>query len=137
MSVTLTRQELYDRVWAEPVDTLTKEYGLSNVGLGKACRRHDIPVPPRGYWARKAAGQRVPPKRSVLRRAVQGIWRQEESSSRMDEIVAEIVPDTQPNSTLRHTYPNFMNASSGRNLTAGVSRTIAEGLRHDLTSHEI
>jgi len=30
MSVTLTRQELYERVWAEPVDTLAKEYGLSN-----------------------------------------------------------------------------------------------------------
>jgi hypothetical protein len=57
VSVTLTRKELYERVWTEPVDTLAKEYGLSNVGLGKACRRHDIPVPPRGYWARKAAGQ--------------------------------------------------------------------------------
>ena len=59
MSVTLARQELYDRVWAEPVDTLAKEYGLSNVGLGKACRRHGIPVPPRGYWARKGAGQNL------------------------------------------------------------------------------
>lgn len=59
MGVTLTRQELYERVWAEPVDTLAKEYGLSNVGLGKACRRHNIPVPPRGYWARKAAGQKL------------------------------------------------------------------------------
>jgi hypothetical protein len=45
MRVTLTRKALYDRVWAEPVDTFAKEYGLSNVGLGKACRRHDIPVP--------------------------------------------------------------------------------------------
>lgn len=63
MSITLTRQELYDRVWAEPVDTLAKEFGLSNVGLGKACRRHNIPVPARGYWARKAAGHtlRQPP----------------------------------------------------------------------------
>ena len=59
MSITLTRQGLYDRVWAEPVDTLAKEFGLSNVGLGKACRRHNIPVPPRGYWARKAAGYKV------------------------------------------------------------------------------
>jgi hypothetical protein len=40
MSITLTRQELYDRVWAEPVDTLAKELRLSKVGLGKACRRH-------------------------------------------------------------------------------------------------
>src|SRR6185312_10376240 len=59
MAFTLTRTELYDRVWAEPVDTLAKEFGLSNVGLGKACRRHDIPVPPRGYWARKAVGQKL------------------------------------------------------------------------------
>src|ERR1700752_657075 len=59
MSITLTRQELYDRVWAEPVDTLAKEFRLSNVGLGKACRRHNIPVPPRGYWARRAVGQKI------------------------------------------------------------------------------
>lgn len=59
MGMTLTRQELYDRVWAEPVDTLAKEFGISNVGLGKACRRHNIPVPPRGYWARKAVGQKM------------------------------------------------------------------------------
>jgi hypothetical protein len=71
MSVTLTRQELYDRVWAEPVDTLAKEYGLSNVGLGKACRRHNIPVPPRGYWARKAAGQKL--RRPALPPAKDGV----------------------------------------------------------------
>lgn len=59
MSITLTRQALYDRVWAEPVDTLAKEFGLSNVGLGKACRRHNIPVPARGYWARKAVGHKM------------------------------------------------------------------------------
>jgi hypothetical protein len=59
MSITLTRQQLYDRVWAEPVDTVANEFGLSNVGLGKVCRRHNIPVPPRGYWARKAAGQKM------------------------------------------------------------------------------
>jgi hypothetical protein len=52
------------------VDTLAKEYGLSNVGLGKACRRHDIPVPPRGYWARKAAGQK--PRRPPLPPAKDG-----------------------------------------------------------------
>jgi hypothetical protein len=70
MSVTLTRQGLYDRVWAEPVDALAKEYGLSNVGLGKACRRHDIPVPPHGYWARKAARQQ--PRRPPLPPAKDG-----------------------------------------------------------------
>jgi hypothetical protein len=27
MSITLTRQELYNGVWAEPVDTLAKQFG--------------------------------------------------------------------------------------------------------------
>jgi hypothetical protein len=68
MSITLTRQELYDRVWTEPVDTLAKQFGISNVGLGKACRRHNIPVPPRGYWARKAAGLKCGNRHCRLRK---------------------------------------------------------------------
>lgn len=58
-STTLTRQQLYDRAWTTPLDTLGKELGLSGRGLGKLCERHDIPVPPRGWWAKKAAGHRV------------------------------------------------------------------------------
>ena len=57
--VTLTRQQLYDRVWATPIETLAKEFGLSGRGLGKLCARYLIPVPPRGYWAKKTAGKRV------------------------------------------------------------------------------
>ena len=55
----MTREQLYERVWAEPIDRLCKEFGLSNVGLRKVCLRHDIPVPPRGYWAKRQHGQRV------------------------------------------------------------------------------
>lgn len=67
--VTFTREELYARVWAEPIDRLARQFGISNVGLGKLCRRHQIPVPGRGYWARRAAGQRVvrPPLPRVAR----------------------------------------------------------------------
>ena len=32
--------------------------GMSDRGLGKACRRLLVPVPPRGYWARLEAGQK-------------------------------------------------------------------------------
>lgn len=55
----LTRRQLYDLVWKTPVDTLARDFGMSGRGLGKLCERHSIPVPPRGYWARKGAGQRV------------------------------------------------------------------------------
>ncbi|MDP1572194.1 MAG: hypothetical protein Q8L86_19525 [Vicinamibacterales bacterium] len=58
--IQLTRQQLYERAWATPIETLARELGLSGRGLGKLCARHEIPVPPRGYWARKAAGQSVP-----------------------------------------------------------------------------
>ena len=48
MAIVITRTELYERVWAEPIRKLSKEYGLSDVGLAKVCRRYDIPIPPRG-----------------------------------------------------------------------------------------
>ncbi len=56
---TISRQELYERVWTTPVETLAKEWGVSGRGLAKACARLRVPVPPRGYWARLNAGQRV------------------------------------------------------------------------------
>jgi hypothetical protein len=59
MGYLFSRQQLYDLVWAGPMTTQAKSLGISGVGLAKACRRGDIPVPPRGYWARLAAGQRV------------------------------------------------------------------------------
>ena len=51
--------DLYKRVWEIPVTQLAKEFGLSDVGFAKICTKHNIPRPPRGYWARKAAGQRL------------------------------------------------------------------------------
>jgi len=62
-SITLTRRELYERVWAVPLHRLCKEFGLSDRGLAKICARHKIPVPARGVWGKKAHGKpaRQPP----------------------------------------------------------------------------
>jgi hypothetical protein len=57
--ITLRREELYEKVWTTPIHKLSTEFGLSDVGLGKVCRRHKIPVPGRGYWARLQSGQRL------------------------------------------------------------------------------
>ena len=46
------RQGLYELVWSKPMKTLTPRLGISDVGLAKACRPADIPVPERGYWVR-------------------------------------------------------------------------------------
>lgn len=53
----MTREELYVRVWSEPLTQLADQWGISDVGLAKVCRRANIPVPGRGYWAKVAAGQ--------------------------------------------------------------------------------
>jgi integrase len=55
----ITRDALYVRVWSEPITRIASKLGISDVGLAKACRRANIPVPERGYWARVAAGQNV------------------------------------------------------------------------------
>jgi hypothetical protein len=52
------REELYEKVWAQPIQKLAKEYGVSDVALAKAYRRRKIPVPGLGYWAKKALGNR-------------------------------------------------------------------------------
>jgi hypothetical protein len=57
----LTRPELYELIWSEPMSTLAPKYGLSDVGMAKICRRLRVPRPWRGYWARKDAGQKVKP----------------------------------------------------------------------------
>ena len=68
--IRLTRKELFDKVWSQPVQTLSKEYGISDVGLKKICKRRDIPTPGLGYWARWRTGRRfvvhrfLPPSRS-------------------------------------------------------------------------
>jgi hypothetical protein len=44
MPTVLSRKELYDKVWSVPIQTLSKELGLSDVGLAKVCQRYGIPV---------------------------------------------------------------------------------------------
>lgn len=58
-SIRLTREELYEKVWARPVWSLAKEWGISDVGLAKICKRNNIPRPGLGYWAKRQAGLKV------------------------------------------------------------------------------
>lgn len=50
---------LYDQVWAQPVQVVAKSYGVSGVAIAKTCRKLQIPIPPRGYWARIRTGQKL------------------------------------------------------------------------------
>jgi hypothetical protein len=57
MNGEFTRKELYDLVWSQPMRTVAASVGISDVALAKHCKKAHIPVPNRGYWARKQAGK--------------------------------------------------------------------------------
>ncbi len=59
MTHRLSRGELYDLVWSQPMQRLAKQFGISDVALAKTCRRAEIPVPRRRYWAKSQAGKKV------------------------------------------------------------------------------
>lgn len=56
----VSRERLYVEVWAEPMTTVAKKYGVSGSFLARVCTWLNVPRPPRGYWARVAAGYTVP-----------------------------------------------------------------------------
>ena len=58
--VFLRREQLFESVWGTPTVRLAREFGISDVALAKLCHRRNIPLPPRGYWAKLAAGQSLP-----------------------------------------------------------------------------
>jgi hypothetical protein len=53
------RQELYEKVWQFPLRKLAAEYGISDVGLAKVCRKLEIPLPGLGHWTRIACGHTI------------------------------------------------------------------------------
>jgi hypothetical protein len=57
--ILLTRRDMYDKVWSQAMRKLAPEWGLSDVGLKKLCKRFEIPTPPVGYWAKLEHGKKV------------------------------------------------------------------------------
>lgn len=54
----MTREELHEQVWAQPMTSLAALMGISDVALAKRCKAANVPVPPRGWWAKKEAAVR-------------------------------------------------------------------------------
>ena len=55
----LTRKELYDLVWSEPMTAICKRFGVTDSGLRKHCASMNIPTPPMGYWSKLQNGKRI------------------------------------------------------------------------------
>jgi hypothetical protein len=56
------RVELYERVWAMPLQRVAEEFGMSSFKLCEICKIIDIPTPREGYWQKRAANKPVPVK---------------------------------------------------------------------------
>ena len=60
MGRSLSRDELYEAVWAKPRTELAKDFGVSDVAIAKQCKRARIPMPAAGYWAKLQHGKAAP-----------------------------------------------------------------------------
>ncbi len=95
--IQLTREELYEKVWSQPLIHLAKELGLSDRGLGKVCTRLDIPLPGRGYWRKIELGQAVtreellPPSKECERVARFYPERSEQQVSLINDVLVQRV----------------------------------------------
>jgi hypothetical protein len=54
------RWRVFDAVWSKRIAKVARRYGMPAVELLRACKELEIPMPPRGYWTKKKAGQPVP-----------------------------------------------------------------------------
>lgn len=56
---TISRKELYELVWSNPLTQLAKQYNISDNGLRKICIKHEIPLPKVGHWSKVKFGKKV------------------------------------------------------------------------------
>ena len=52
--VHITRCELYEKLWAKPIEQLTVELGVSQAVIIAICRKRDIPYPWKDFWKKKS-----------------------------------------------------------------------------------
>jgi hypothetical protein len=52
----VSREALYEEVWADPMLEVATRYEVSSSYMARLCRNLGIPTPPVGYWARLRAG---------------------------------------------------------------------------------
>lgn len=66
----ITRERLYDMVWARPMLRIAEDLGVSSSYMARVCTVMNVPRPPTGYWAKKQVGRA--PKPPVLPAAQPG-----------------------------------------------------------------
>ena len=115
-----TRRRFYDLVWSKPITHVAKDFALSDVAIHKICRKHDIPTPAPGWWAKKQAGK--PVKQTPLPEAKVG------ETDRIAIAAAELRGDSGTIATVREearVRATGLPADDDIKPDAAVTRTIA------------
>ena len=68
--MTVSREKIFEEIWAEPITTVSKRYDVSDSFFVRICKRLNVPRPPKGYWAKLAAG--IPSPKPLLPNAKPG-----------------------------------------------------------------
>jgi hypothetical protein len=55
----VTRAQLHDLVWTEPMLRVAAKYSVSSSYLARVCTEMRVPRPPRGYWAQLEFGKSI------------------------------------------------------------------------------
>ncbi len=55
--MSITRDELYNEVWAEPMIKVAARHEVSANYLARVCHHLNVPFPHRGYWAKRQFGK--------------------------------------------------------------------------------
>ena len=58
-TITYNRNTINKQVWERPVVHVAKDYGLSDNGLRKVCKKLKVPLPKAGHWAKVQHGHKV------------------------------------------------------------------------------
>ena len=66
----ISREQLYEEVWAEPMIKVAARYEVSSSYLARVCTTLRVPRPRRGYWAQLQVGKA--PELSSLPEALGG-----------------------------------------------------------------
>lgn len=83
----VTREELYELVWSQPMIRVAEKFKVSGSYLARVCTELHVPRPKRGYWAKFAVGNA--PQRPALPESLPGdplVW------SRNSELPAPAIP---------------------------------------------
>ena len=56
----VSRSELYELVWSEPMIKVAERFGVSGSYLARICTNLNVPRPERGHWAKLAFGKPSP-----------------------------------------------------------------------------